>query len=218
MTNATVNLSDLNEFPPYYYDQLMTIYKNWVIVGVDVEYRVINRSYSYDGQLIVFELNRRNYDSGLTLPISESLPGAQRYFLSSNGKDKTVIIRRSIDLARFYPATFSNDSDFWGDFYNAPNVCTETVKKLNIYSVIMYAAADGTASVQFTTDRRIRFRIRFFNFWYQNISLNDTRSVEDPESKPQKDKPETIVEVETPQSKRSIVGSERHAPTPRRGR
>jgi len=196
ITNATVNLSDLNEFQPYYYDQLLTIYKNWVVMGAEIEYRVVNRSSSYDGQLIAFEINRKNYDSGLTLPISESLPGSERHFISSTGKDKTLVIRRYVNLTKFYPSKYSDDSDFWGDLYNSPNICSETVKKMNMYSVLLYSAADGTNAVQFTTDRRVKFHIRFFSFWYQNISADSQfLSVEDPASKPPRDEPVKITEV-----------------------
>jgi hypothetical protein len=206
ITNATVNLSDLNEFQPYYYDQLLTIYKNWVVVGAEVEWRVVNKSVASEGQLIAFELNRKNYDSGLTLPISESLPGSERHFLTSTGKDKAIVIRRHIDLSKFYPPKFYDDSDFWGDLYNSPNVCSETTKKMNILSVLLYAAADGTSSISFTTDRRIKFHIRFFSFWYQNISFeNQILAVEDPNSKQNQNQIEKIVEV--PIQKVTVCGN-----------
>jgi hypothetical protein len=191
VTTATVNISDLNEFQPYYYDQLMTIYKNWVVVSAEVEYRVINKSVSSEGQLVTFEINRKNFDSGMTLPIAESLPGAQRYLMSSTGNQKVLTIRRQLDLKKFYPKKFDSDSDFWGDFYTSPPICSDATRKDNILSVLMYTAADGSSSPSFTTDRRITFHVRFFNFWAQNISATGVLAVEDEASHPNRE-PEIV--------------------------
>lgn len=194
VTTATVNASDLNEFQPYYYDQLMTIYKNWVVVGAEVEYRIVNRSVSSEGQLVCFELNRKNFDSGVTLVIAESLPGAQRYLLSSTGNQKVLTIRRTLDLKKFYPKRFDYDSDFWGDFYTSPPICSDATRKDNILSVLLYTSADGTSSLTYTTDRRIVFHVRFFNFWASNISATGVLAVEDEASHPNRD-PEIVKEV-----------------------
>jgi hypothetical protein len=77
---------------------------------------------------------------------------------------------------------------------------------MNILSVLLYAAADGTSSISFTTDRRIKFHIRFFSFWYQNISFeNQILAVEDPNSKQNQNQIEKIVEV--PIQKVTVCGN-----------
>lgn len=187
VTTATVNLSDLNEFSPYYYDQLMTIYRNWIVVGVDIEYRIVNRSVSYDGELIFCELNRKNFDSGLTFPIAESLPRATRVICPSTGNNKTFVARRHLNLSYFYKNGFRGDSNFWGDLYNSPPITTDLTNKDNMYSLVMYSSADGTNGLSFTTDRRITFHVSFFNFWASNISSYESPiAEEDCESHPPK--------------------------------
>ena len=74
-THAYVDVSDANSIAPYYYDQLMTIYKNFVVDSVDIEYRVVNRSLSSEAEIFLFDISRKSYDVGITTVIAESLPG-----------------------------------------------------------------------------------------------------------------------------------------------
>jgi len=184
ITNAYVNVSDLSEFQPYYYDQIMTIYKNWVVVGVEVEYRIVNRSVASEAEVIIFDVCKKAYDAGISLPIAESLPGATRHLLSSAGNDKVITVKRTVPLSKFYPKNFKADSDFWGDLYNSPPIITDTLRKDPIYSVLLYSAANGSDTINFTTDRRIIYHVTFFNFWASNISLNDPIALPDKNSRP----------------------------------
>lgn len=189
ITNSYVNGSDLNEFQPYYYDQLMTIYKNFLVLAVDIEYRIVNRSLSSEAEVVLCEMNRKNYDSGVTWVIASSLPGASRVFLTSTGNSKTVIVKRRLDFKHYYKGGFAGDSDFWGDFYTAPPICTDATRKDNIYSLLVYGAANGSDTINFTTDRRITYHARFFNFWTSNISATTDSapySIEDKQSRPER--------------------------------
>lgn len=192
-THAYVDVSDANSFAPYYYDQLMTIYKNFVVDSVDIEYRVVNRSLSSEAEIFLFDINRKAYDAGITTVIAESLPGATRHILTSTGNSKTVTVKRKVPLAQFYKKGFSSDSDFWGDLYTAPPICSETTRKANIYNVIFYTAANGSDTITYTTDRRITYHMTFFNFWTSNISLaSELPSKLDPDSLPDKDAKRSI--------------------------
>ena len=199
-THAYVDISDLNSFSPYYYDQMMTIYKNFVVVGAEIEYRVVNRSLSSEAEIFLFDVARKVYDAGLTTVIAESLPGSTRHMLTSAGNDKTITVKRKISLNKFYKANFSSDSDFWGDLYTAPPICSETTRKDNIYDVLFYTAANGSDTISYTTDRRITYHITFFNFWASNISssLSEPVSKLDPESVPEKDAKRAMVKQSTP--------------------
>ena len=187
-THAYVDVSDANSFAPYYYDQLMTIYKNFVVDSVELEYRIVNRSLSSEAEVFVFDVNRKAYDAGISTVIAESLPGSKRFLLTSTGNTKTTVIKWHMPLSRFYKSGFANDSDFWGDLYTSPPVCSEATRKLNMYNVLYYTAANGSDTITYTTDRRITYHMTFFNFWTSNISLvSDPVSKLDPESVPDRD-------------------------------
>ena len=134
--------------------------------------------------IYIFDLNRRNYDAGVTFPIAESLPEAKRHLLTSSGNNKTITARRHLNLKHFYKAGFQGDSDFWGDLYNSPNICSDLVNKDDIVPAIGFNSASGSLGLDFTTDRVITYYVQFFNFWASNVSKMGPVGIEQIDSKP----------------------------------
>lgn len=147
----------LHVFQPTYRDQLLTIYNQYVVFGVTVQAKIVNRSTSVDVEVLDYFGDGYTV-SGLTFNQALEYKHTQRHLLSTSGNQKVYNFERTIFFKNFLPPKYWDDSRFWGSATAGPAYSTDR----GFQHAIGFIAADGTSSISVTMDRRITFHTRFF--------------------------------------------------------
>lgn len=185
----------LQTLQPTYRDQLLAIWNQYVVMGVTIEAKIVNRSSTVDAEVLDYFGDGFTV-SGLTFNQALEYKHTRRVLLSTAGNQKVVTLRRKIMFSQYLPPKFWDDSRFWGTATTGPSYSTDR----GFQHAIGFLAADGTSSIAVTMDRKIIFHVRLFTLAAITNSLTETQfpptlnGVEDqtePE-KPLPKKPEPI--------------------------
>lgn len=159
----------LTTLQPYLRDQILAIWSKYVVMHVELETRIVNRSTTVDAEIFQY------YGTGTTvsaLSLAQVLEykHCQKRMLTSSGNGKTITIRTSVPLHTLLKARYDDDSDFWGTASANPSYCS-TADSIQAATGII--AADGTSSVTLTMDRKLIFHVKFFGLTPAPNSVHD---------------------------------------------
>lgn len=178
-----VGMSSMQTFQGFYRDQLLALYKNYVVMGFTVNYKIINTDVvGAQAELLFFDCPQ-SVTSGITFANALEWPGVQKQLISSTGNNMSIQKTMHYSLATMYKKDISVDSDFWGTASAAPAFSDLQDHCLGIYSL------DGTSTVKCLVDREYIFHVKFFR--RVNPGNSFTSSIGDitavfPEKKPPK--------------------------------
>ncbi len=152
------DLCELTTLQPMYRDQLLALWRRYCVLGVTIEYRLVNKSSTVDLEVLSYHGSGTTV-SALTFSQALEYKYTTRRFLTTSGNAKSVTFTQTIDLRKYLPKGYISDSDFWGDSATKPTFCTS----LDGYqAAIGFFTADGTSTMTATMDRRIVFHVRLF--------------------------------------------------------
>jgi len=151
-----VNMSSLQTFQPYYRDQLLALFKNYVVLGFTVNYKIINTDVlGIQGEFVTFDAPSSEV-AGLTFANILEYPGSRKQLMTSTGNQTTFSSTKHYALPMIYKKDISVDSDFWGTSAAGPTYSDLQEHCLAVYSL------NGTSTVQCMIDREYIFHVRFF--------------------------------------------------------
>jgi len=151
-----VNMSSLQTFQGFYRDQLLALFKNYVVLGFTVNYKIINTDVlGVQAEMITFDCPSTE-TAGLTFANILEYPGSRKQLLSSTGNKNVVTSTKHYNLPAIYKKDISADSDFWGTSAAGPSYADPQEHCLSVYSL------NGTSTVQCMVDREYVFHTRFF--------------------------------------------------------
>lgn len=159
----------LQTLQPTYRDQLLTIYNQYVVLGVTINAKIVNRSSSIDVEVLDYFGDGYTV-TGLTFNQALEYKHTKRQLLSTSGNQKVITIERSLFFKKYLPPKFWDDSRFWGTASTAPSYSTDR----GFQHAIGFIAADGTSSISATMDRKIIFHVRFFTLAAITNSLDSS--------------------------------------------
>lgn len=160
---------ELSTLQPMYRDQLLALWRRYVVLGVTVETKIVNKSATVDLEVL------RYHGSGTTvasLTFSQALEykHTQRVMVTSTGNSKTVTLKQTVWLNNYLPNGYARDSDFWGTSADKPIFCTTGGD--GYQHATAFYTADGTSTMSATMDRRIIFHVSFFELAAISNSLS----------------------------------------------
>jgi len=164
-------MSSLQTFQPFYRDQLLALYKNYVVLGFTVNYKIVNTDFAGNqGEIIMFDAPSTEV-AGLTFANILEYPGSKKQILSYYGNKMVLTSTKHYDLPRVYAKDISVDSDFWGTSAAGPTYSDLQEHALAIYSL------NGSATVQCMVDREYIFHVRFFRRENpgNSVTIGDTK-------------------------------------------
>jgi len=149
-------MSSLQTFQGFYRDQLLALYKNYVVLGFTVNYKIVNADFAGNqGEIIMFDCPSTE-TAGITFANLLEWPGAKKQILSYYGNQMVLSSTKHYALPSIYKKDISLDSDFWGTSSAAPSYADPQEHCLAIYSI------NGSSTVQCMIDREYVFHVRFF--------------------------------------------------------
>lgn len=149
----------LQTLQPMLRDQLLGIYTNYVVMGITVTSRVVNKSTTVDAEVLTYH-GLGSTVTALSFAQALEFKTTRRQLLSTSGNKKVITIQQSLNFRTLLKARFWDDSDFWGSASAAPAISSTA----NFYSyATSFYSANGVASVDLTLDRSIVFHVKFFN-------------------------------------------------------
>jgi len=149
-------MSSLQTFQGFYRDQLLALYKNYVVLGFTANYKIINADVSgTQAELIMFNCPSSE-TAGITFANLLEWPGGKKQLLSSIGNSTTVAMTKHYSLPSIYKRDITSDSDFWGTSTAAPPYADQEEHCLGVYSI------NGTSNILAVIDREYVFHARFF--------------------------------------------------------
>jgi len=163
-------MSSLQTFQGFYRDQLLALFKNYVVLGFTVNYKIINTDVmGVQGEVITFDCPSSE-TAGLTFANLLEWPGAKKQLISSTGNAMVIQMTRHYSLPSIYKKDISTDSDFWGTSTSAPSWSDPQEHCLAVYSL------NGSSTVQLLIDREYVFHTKFFRRENPGNSLSDVMS------------------------------------------
>lgn len=140
---------------PMYRDQLLGLWSRYVVHGVTVEHRIVNKSTTVDMECLTYHGNG-NTIVALTFAQALEYKYTRRKLLTTSGNAKSLTIRQTIFFNSFLPAHYFDDSNFWGSSTAAPPYCIND----GYQYAIGFFSADGTSTMAATMDRKITFHVQ----------------------------------------------------------
>lgn len=177
-----VNMSSLQTFQGFYRDQLLALFKNYVVLGFTVNYKIVNTDFAGNqGEIILFDCPSSE-TAGLTFANILEWPGSKKQILSYYGNKMVLTHTRHYSLPQIYKKDISVDSDFWGTAASAPGISDPQEHCLALYSL------NGSATVQCMVDREYVFHTRFFRRENpgNSLTVSDLKPVFPEKKKPKK--------------------------------
>lgn len=165
------SMSSLQTFQGFYRDQLLALYKNYVVLGFTVNYKIINTDVlGVQAEAITFDCPSSE-TAGLTFANLLEWPGAQKMLVSSTGNKMVIQTSRHYILPSIYKKDISADSDFWGTSTSAPSYADPQEHCIAIYSL------DGISTVKLLIEREYVFHTRFMRRENPGSSLSDGANI-----------------------------------------
>jgi hypothetical protein len=159
---------ELLTLQPMYRDQLLALWRRYVVLGITVEHRIVNKSTSVDSECLIYHGSGTTV-SNLTFSQALEYKYTKRHILSSNGNSKTLVVRSTVWFDKYLPPKYWDDSDFWGDASGKPPFC---ISADGYQHAIGFFSVDGTSALSLMMDRRITFHVQFFELAAISNSLN----------------------------------------------
>jgi len=193
----------LQTLQPMLRDQLLGIYTNYVVMGITVVNRIVNRSTTVDAEILTYH-GLGSTVTALSFAQALEFKTTKRTLLSTSGNKKVITITQSLNFRNCLKARFWDDSDFWGTASAAPPI--SATANFYSYATGIYSA-NGSASVDCTMDRSIMFHVKFFNlaavansidspaprlFPLEIFDTNDDDSTPENSPRPSKPKPTSV--------------------------
>lgn len=197
-TIYAASMSNIQTFQPFLRDQYLTIWQNYVVVGVRAVYRVINTDVSgVQGEVLCLAAPA-SYISSMTLATALEYPTTQKKMLTSIGNAMTITFDRYHDLRKMYDCKIIESTDFWG---TAPSGISATIDQQA--TAICVTNLAGASTLALTIDRELYFDVIFFRPQNPGVSLAGPKPIvfDKPESViPKKKKPKKILVTESSSS------------------
>lgn len=165
----------LQTLQPMYRDQLLALWQRYVVLGITVEHRLVNKSSTVDMECLTYHGNG-NTVVALTFAQALEYKYTQRRMLTTSGNGKALTFSQTVWFGSYLPKQFYDDSNFWGTASAAPPYCIND----GYQYAIGFLAADGTSSMNATLDRRITFHVKFHQLAAISNSLADDTSQDRP--------------------------------------
>ena len=147
----------LHVLQPTYRDQLLAIWQQYVVLGVTIDTKIVNKSTTIDAE--VLEYHGDGYTiSGLTFNQALEYKHCTRRLCSVSGNTKSLSFSSTIWLSKYLPKNYMNDSRFWGTSTAGPSYSTDR----GYQHAIGFIGADPTQTISVMMDRRITFHVKFF--------------------------------------------------------
>lgn len=161
------DLTTLQTLQPSYRDQLLAMWQQYVVLGVTISAKIVNKSTTVDAE--VLEYHGDGYTiSALTFNQALEYKHTVRRLCTTSGNGKTITINKTIWLSRYLPKNYASDSEFWGNATSGPAYSTTR----GYQHAIAFIGADPAQTISVTMDRRITFHVRFFELAAISNSLS----------------------------------------------
>ncbi len=165
----------LQALQPMYRDQLLALWQRYVVLGITVEHRLVNKSSTVDMECLTYHGNG-NTVVALTFAQALEYKYTHRRMLTTSGNGKTLTFSQTVWFGTYLPKQYYDDSNFWGTSTAAPPYCTND----GYQYATGFFSADGTSSMNATLDRRITFHVKFHQLAAISNSLADDTAQDRP--------------------------------------
>jgi len=159
----------LQTLQPTYRDQLLTIWNQYVVLGVTIDVKIVNKSTTIDAEVLRYHGDGYTV-AGLTFNQALEYKHTKRQLLSTSGNQKVINSVETLWFQDYLPPKYWDDSRFWGTASAGPSYSTDR----GYQHAIGIVAADGSSVVSATIDRRITFHVRFFTLAAITNSLSSS--------------------------------------------
>lgn len=164
----TASVSNIQTYQPYFRDQLLTLFQNYVVVGSELVIRCVNTSGAGNSAELLIISAPASYMSSMTFATAIEYPGVNKKLLTYLGNNSAVIMSKYVNLRKVYNSKIIDDSDFWG----TPSSGPQSTVDQQALAFCTYPA-DGTSSVSCSFDRELYFDVVFFRVFNPGVSLKD---------------------------------------------
>ena len=158
----------LQALQPTYRDQLLALYQQYVVFGVTIDVKIVNKSATVDAEVVDYHGDGYTV-AALTSAQALEYKHTKRMMCTTTGNKKSLAYTRTVWFKNFLPKNFISDSRFWGTASTAPSYSSDRGYQL----AVGFLAADGTSTLSLTMDRRIKFHVRFFTLAPTTLSVFD---------------------------------------------
>lgn len=163
---------EMQTLQPMYRDQMLALYRKYVVRGVTIVDKIVNKSTTVDAEVLTYHGSGATVAS-LTFSQALEFKTTRRYLLSTSGNKKVLNLSRTVMFNRLLPKDYWSDSEFWGTALSKPPYC---ISQDSIQCATGFYSADGTSSISIALDRRIVFHVEFFELAAIANSLNQPAS------------------------------------------
>lgn len=162
----TASISNIQTYQPFFRDQLLALFQNYVVVGCEAKVRIVNTSGAGNAAELLLLSAPASYISSMTFATAIEYPGVQKQMLSYLGNHSTVTMSKYVNLRKVYNSKIIDDSDFWG-------TASAGIQASVDQQAIAFCTypADGSSTVSASFDRELYFDVVFFRLFNPGVSL-----------------------------------------------